>query len=109
MSDIQQGLSPETLKARCGVWDLSWEAGAKQREEPWVEEEPSWGGDDSRTVVSIFLMPQPFYTVPHGVMTPTITLFLLLLHNCDFATVIHACAPLCPWYPQRPEKGGGFP
>jgi hypothetical protein len=27
-------------------------------------------------------------TAPHVVVTPTITLFLVLLHNCDFATII---------------------
>ena len=30
-----------------------------------------------------------FNTVPHVVETPTITLFLLLFHNCDFATVMN--------------------
>ena len=29
-----------------------------------------------------------FNPAPHVVVTPTITLFLVLLHNCDFATII---------------------
>ncbi|EGV96707.1 hypothetical protein I79_017196 [Cricetulus griseus] len=33
---------------------------------------------------STLLMLQPFHTVPHVVMTPTMKLFLLLLHNCNF-------------------------
>ena len=34
-------------------------------------------------------MLQPFNTVLHVVVTPTIKLFLLLFHNCSFATVGH--------------------
>lgn len=38
-----------------------------------------------------FLMLRPFNTVPH-VVTPTITLFSLLLHDCNFATAMnHIC------------------
>ena len=37
---------------------------------------------------SSFLMLQPFNTVPPVAMTPTIKLFSLLLHNCNFATVM---------------------
>jgi hypothetical protein len=36
---------------------------------------------------STFLMLRPFNTVPHVVLPLTVTLFLLLLHNCNFATV----------------------
>ena len=35
-----------------------------------------------------FLMLRPFHIVPCAVVTPTITLFLLLLHNCNFGTVM---------------------
>lgn len=38
-------------------------------------------------------MLPPFNTLPHGVVTPpnthTIKLFLLLLHNCNLATVMN--------------------
>lgn len=37
---------------------------------------------------SSFLMRRPFNTFPHVVGTPTIQLFLLLLHNCHFANVM---------------------
>lgn len=30
-----------------------------------------------------------FNTVPHVVLSPTITLFLLTIHNCDFAAVVN--------------------
>jgi hypothetical protein len=33
-------------------------------------------------------MLQPFNNVPHVVVTPTIKLFSLLFHNCNFATVM---------------------
>ena len=36
---------------------------------------------------SAFLVPQPFNTVPHVVVTPTTKLFSLLIHNCNSATV----------------------
>lgn len=35
---------------------------------------------------STFLMPQPFNTVPHVTVNPTIELFSLPLDNYDFAT-----------------------
>jgi hypothetical protein len=31
----------------------------------------------------------PFHTVPHGVLTPTVTLFSLLLQNYNFATAMN--------------------
>jgi hypothetical protein len=37
---------------------------------------------------STFLMLWPFNTVPH-VVTPNIELFLLLLHDCNFATAMN--------------------
>jgi len=39
--------------------------------------------------VSTFLMLPPFHTAPCVVVTPTIKLFLLLLHKCNFATVLN--------------------
>ena len=38
---------------------------------------------------STFLMLQPFNTVPHAVVTPTIKLFLLLLLTYNFAAVMN--------------------
>jgi hypothetical protein len=35
-----------------------------------------------------FPMLQPFNTVPHVVVTLTVKLFSLLLHNCNFAIVM---------------------
>jgi hypothetical protein len=35
-----------------------------------------------------FLMLWPFNTVPRGVATPVTKLYIFLLHNCDFATVM---------------------
>lgn len=43
-----------------------------------------------------FLMLGPFNTVPCAVMTPTVGLFLLLLHNYDFATVVNRNVSI--WY-----------
>ena len=34
-------------------------------------------------------------TVPHVVVTPSIKLFLLLLHNCNFATVMNCNVNIC--------------
>ena len=45
--------------------------------------------------LSTFLMLQPLNTVPHVVLTPTIRLFLLLLHNCNFATAIDQNVNIC--------------
>lgn len=46
---------------------------------------------------STFLTLRLFNTVPHAVLTPTIKSFLLLPHNCNFATVTdgNAHAYLC--------------
>jgi hypothetical protein len=38
---------------------------------------------------STLLMLQPFNTVPYVVVTPAIKLLSLLLHNCNFATVMN--------------------
>lgn len=38
--------------------------------------------------LSTFLMLQPFKTVPHVVVTPTVKLYWFLLQNCKFDTVI---------------------
>jgi hypothetical protein len=41
---------------------------------------------------SAFLMLRPFNIAPHAVVTPpppTITVFSLLLHDCNFATVMN--------------------
>jgi hypothetical protein len=52
---------------------------------PWVFS--SW--NSRRKKFSAFIMLQPFNTVPHAMVTsPTIKLFSLLLHNCNFAMVI---------------------
>lgn len=37
---------------------------------------------------SAFLTPHPFNTAPHVVLTPIIRLCLLLLHNCNLATLM---------------------
>lgn len=39
---------------------------------------------------SAFQMLRPFNAVPPIVVTPTIRLFLLILHNCNFATVMNS-------------------
>ncbi|MEX5533301.1 hypothetical protein, partial [Pseudomonas syringae] len=39
--------------------------------------------------ISTFLMLQPLNTVLHVEVTPTIKLFVLLFHNCNFATVMN--------------------
>lgn len=39
--------------------------------------------------VSAFLMRQPFNTVPHAELSPTIKLFSSLLYNCSFATIVN--------------------
>jgi hypothetical protein len=36
-----------------------------------------------------FLALGPFNTVPHVVVTPSHNIILLLLHNCNFATVVN--------------------
>ena len=38
---------------------------------------------------STFLILRPFNTAPHVVVTPTHKIFLFLLHNCNFATVMN--------------------
>jgi hypothetical protein len=40
-------------------------------------------------------MLQPFNTVPHVVVTPNIKLFSLLLHNCNFASVLNCSVNIC--------------
>lgn len=42
---------------------------------------------NTRAVVRNLLMLWPSNTVPQVVLTPTLTLFLLLLHNCHFTTL----------------------
>jgi len=63
-----------------------------------VESEPSLSHWAAVTVPSCvplmqrfptFLTLQPFNTVPHAVVTPTIKLFWLLLHGCNAATVMN--------------------
>jgi hypothetical protein len=43
--------------------------------------------ESSSKCFSIFLMLKSFNTLPHGVVTPAIHLFLFKLHKCSFATV----------------------
>lgn len=47
---------------------------------------------------STFLVLQFFSTVPHVVDLPTIILFLVLPHSCNFATVmsrnVNMCSPI---------------
>ena len=38
---------------------------------------------------STFLMPLPFNTVPHGVVTPNPNIDSLLFCNCNFATIMY--------------------
>jgi hypothetical protein len=38
---------------------------------------------------STFLMWRPFNTVPYIVVTPKHNFFLLICHNCNFATVMN--------------------
>ena len=38
---------------------------------------------------SAFPTLRPFNTVPNVVVTPSVELFLLLLHNCHFATAVN--------------------
>ena len=38
---------------------------------------------------STFLILRPFNTVPHLVVTPNHKIILLLIHNCNFATVMN--------------------
>ena len=45
---------------------------------------------------STFLTLRAFDSVPHVVVTPTINLFSLLLHGCDFAAVMNRSADI--WY-----------
>jgi len=44
---------------------------------------------------SNFLMLWPFNTVPYVVVNPTIKLSLLLLHNCNFSTVMNHNLNIC--------------
>lgn len=52
-------------------------------------------------------MPGPFDAIPHVVVTSTIKLFLLLLHNCNFASVYDSNVSI--WYAEclicKPPKG----
>lgn len=45
---------------------------------------------------STFLMIQPSNTTPHAVVTPCITIILLLLRNCEFATLTNCKGNI--WY-----------
>ena len=59
--------------------------------------------------LSSFLVLWPFNTVPHVVVTPTIKLFSLLLHNCNFATVMNNNANICVfWWSQVTPVRGSF-
>ena len=62
------------LCAETELGPMLWTCEAQKSLDPWF---------------SNFLMLQPFDTVPRVVMNPTIKLFLLLLHNCNFATVMN--------------------
>jgi hypothetical protein len=44
---------------------------------------------------SAFLRLPPFNTAPHVLVAPTIMLFLLLLHNHNFATVLNCNVNIC--------------
>jgi hypothetical protein len=44
---------------------------------------------------SAFLKLQAFKTVPQAVLAPTIKVFLLVLHNCNFATVMNHNVIIC--------------
>ena len=47
---------------------------------------------------STFLMLWPFSTVPYVMVIPTVTGFLLLLHNCNFATVMDCNINIFWWF-----------
>ena len=42
-----------------------------------------------------FLRLRPFDSLPHAVLTPTLTLFLLLFHKCTLATAMNRNADTC--------------
>ena len=49
-------------------------------------------------------MPWPFNTVPHVVVTPNYKIILLLLHNCNFATVMNHYVNI--WYVTPVKESG---
>ena len=53
---------------------------------------------------STFSTLGPFNTVPRAVVTPTITLLLLLSHNCNFPTVMYISGMQDSWH-RTPVKG----
>ena len=52
-----------------------------------TKEPPEALCNDLEQWFSTFLMLQPSHTIPHVVVTHNYGIILLLLHNCDFATV----------------------
>lgn len=56
--------------------------------------------------LSAILMMQPFNTAPH-VVTPTIKLFLSLLHDCNFTTVMNHSVNILSFWMARVTPGKG--
>jgi hypothetical protein len=52
-------------------------------------------------------MLRPFDTVPYVVVTPTIRLFLLLLHNCNFAIGMNHSVDICSSFVLRVTPAEG--
>jgi hypothetical protein len=63
----------------------------------------------SQAMVLNLLMSQPFNIVPHVVVTSNYKLFLLLLDNCNFATVINYNVNIHRGLPKRFQPTGEEP
>lgn len=70
---------------------------------------PDWG--PLQQWFSTFLTLGPFTTTPHAVVTPKHKIILLLLRNCNFATVVNHNVNICVfWWPwMTPVKGSCDP
>jgi hypothetical protein len=83
-------------------WKKRWGKIVKARGPRWLQRSNiSWIQQGIYTCdlmeqwLSTSLVLQPFTLVPHVVVAPNITLFLLLLHYCNFATVRNHNINIC--------------